>query len=124
LSLTSITGLHYSDGREIQIAKKEIKTVSVSDIFMFNPEIKLIHWKTETDVVAHFKYTSRAIQRGLQRGSLQLQPFLFKHCSILAPDRFLATNDIVSYSPLLDSISHKRPLAQITTAKEYRSALL
>jgi hypothetical protein len=55
-----------------KLPKKKIKTMSVSDIFMFNPEIKLIHWKTETDIVAHFKYTSRAIQRGLHRGSLQL----------------------------------------------------
>jgi hypothetical protein len=71
-----------------KLPKKKIKTMSVSDIFMINPEIKLIHWKTETDIVAHFKYISRAIQRGLQRDSLQLQPFLLKHCSILAPIDF------------------------------------
>jgi hypothetical protein len=53
-----------------KLSKKKIKTMSVSDIFMFNPEIKLIHWKAETDIADHFKYTSRAIQKGLHRGSL------------------------------------------------------
>lgn len=123
LDLPLNTVLFRPIGSSFRIPQK-IKEMFVADLFQFNSQLQLLHWKHISDpTLTKWKQAPKQIFTGIASGALQLQPFFLPLCSPASTT--LTSDTTVSFLPFAAQLQLPRPLQSSSSkvsSKSFRQA--